>query len=122
MRVYQFREFREDFHNLIGTLTTGCNDHDISFGLFGYSMLQHSLSGSERTRNKSGTALYNRIQCINHTHTRLKQFIGTRFLSIVHHCFLNRPLLNHIHRNIITFLVGQDSNCIFNGIFTFFYN
>ena len=33
MRVNQFREFRKDFHNLIGTFTTGSNDYDIRLRL-----------------------------------------------------------------------------------------
>ena len=33
MRVNQFRKFRKDFHNLIGTLTTGSNDYDIRLRL-----------------------------------------------------------------------------------------
>ena len=33
VRVNQFRKLRKDFHNLIGTLTTGSDDYDIRFRL-----------------------------------------------------------------------------------------
>ena len=32
--VFQFREFNEDFHNLVSTLTAGCHNYDVGIGLF----------------------------------------------------------------------------------------
>ena len=122
MRVNQFGEFRKDFHNLIGTFTTGGDDYNVSFSLFGDSMLKHRLTRTERTGDKSRTAFYNRINGVNHTYTRFQQFERTRFFLIVRHGTFHRPFLNHIHLDIITFLVSQNGNCILNTIITLFHD
>ena len=118
MRVYQFREFGKDFHNFVRTFTTSCDNYDVSFCLLGDSVLKHSLTGTERTRDKTSTTFYNRIYSIDYTNTCFQQFKWTWFFLIVGHRLLYRPLLNHVHRNIVAFLVSQHYYCIFNGIFT----
>ena len=71
MRVYQFGEFLKDFHNLIGTLTTSSDNHNIGFCLLAYRVLQDCLTRTERAGNKTCTALYYWVQGINYTDTRL---------------------------------------------------
>ena len=122
MRVNQFREFRKDFHNLVCTFTTSRDNYDIRFCLFGNSMLKHCLACTERTGDKSRTTFYNRVQRINNTYTGLQQFERTRFFFIIRHSPFHRPFLNHSHRNVISFLVCQNSNCIFYFIIPFGHN
>ena len=119
MRVYQFGELGKDFHHLISTFTTSRNDNNIRFRLFRDSVLKHCFTSTERTGDKSRTTFHNRIQRINHTYTSLQQFERTRFLLIIRHRTFHGPSLNHSHRNIISFFVCQDSNCIFYLIITF---
>ena len=119
MRVHQFWEFGKDLHNLVRTFTASGDNYDVSFRLFGNSMLKHRLPCTERTRYKAGTTFHNRIQRINHTHTGFQQFERTRFLLVIRHGTFHRPPLNHSHRNIISFLISQDSNRILNLIITF---
>ena len=71
MRVYQFGEFLKDLHNLIGTLTTSGDNHNISFCLLAYPVLQDRLTRTERTGDKTRTALYYWVQGINYTDARL---------------------------------------------------
>ena len=122
MRVNQLRKLRKDFHNLIGTLTTGSDDYDIRFRLFGDGMLKHRLSCTERTGDKSRTTFYNRIHSIDYTHTCFQQFKGTRFFFIIRHGAFHRPFLYHVHMNVISFFVSQYSYNIFDAVFTFIYD
>ena len=122
MRVDQLGEFRKDFHNLVGAFTTGGDDYDIGFRLFGDSVLEHCLTRTERAGDKSCTTLHNRIDGIDYAHTRFQQFERTRLLFIVRHGALHGPFLNHIHFYIVTFFVGQDSNSILNAVVAFLYD
>ena len=116
MGVNQFGELGEDFHHLVGTLTTGSNDYDIGLGLLGDGVLQHRLTCTEGTGDKSRSALYDGVDRINDTHTRFEQFEGARLLHIVGHGSLHRPFLNHIHLHLVTLCIGQHGNGIFNLI------
>ena len=122
MRVYQFRELRKDFHYLIGTFTTGSNNYDVRFSLLGDCMLQDCLTGTERSRDKSRTTFYNRVHCIDNTHTRFQQTIWTRFFLIIRHRLLHRPFLNHVYRNFLAVLIYQYGHSIFDGIITLSHN
>ena len=119
MRINQFRELRKDFHHLIGTFTTSCNNYDIRFRLFGNGMLKYGLTCTEGSGNKACTTFHNRIQCIDYTYPRLQQFERTRLFLIVRHGTFHRPSLNHSNRNIVSFLICQDCNRIFYLIITF---
>ena len=69
--VFQFREFNEDFHNLVSTLTTSSHNHDISISLFWDSVLEHCFTCTERSRDEACTTFNDRVGCVDCTHTSL---------------------------------------------------
>ena len=122
MWVHQFWELSKYFHNLVRTFTAGGNDHNIGLCLFRDSMLKYGFTCTERTGNKSCPPLYYRIDSVNHTYTGFKQFKRTRFFFIIRHSPFYRPLLNHIHFNVVSLFVYQNSNYVLNLIIAFRYN
>ena len=118
MRVIEFRELSEGLYDLVGTLTAGSDDHNVCFGLFGDSVLEDGLTGTERTWDKACTSLAKRVRRVDGTHTCLEEFEGTRFLAICKNRFLHRPFLNHRHFVVHALLVGQNRHHFVDGIFT----
>ena len=78
MWVYQFRELVNTSTTSFARSTAGDN-HDIRFRLFRDSVLKHRLTRTERTGDKSGTTLNDRVHGIDRTNARLQQFEWTGF-------------------------------------------
>ena len=117
MWVNQFWEFREDFHHLVGTLTTGSDNHDVCLSLLRDSVLQHRLTRTERTWDEARTAFHDGVECVNRAHTCLQQLEGAWFLLIVRHGKLHWPVLHHIHLHLSAVLLLEHSHHIVNLIF-----
>ena len=122
MRVIEFRELGEGFYDLVGTLTAGSDDHDVSLGLLTDSVLQHGLTCTERTVNESCTSLANRVSRIDGTYTGLQQFERTRFALVSSDGFLHRPLLHHCNLLLIAVGIGQHGYRVVDGVLSFFDN
>ena len=116
MRVYQFRELRKYLYDLIRTLTAGGDNHDIRFRLFRDSVLKHRLTRTERTGDKSGTTLNDRVHGIDRTNARLQQFEWTGLFLITSDGFLYRPFLDHRHVYVRAIFVRKDSHRIIDGV------
>ena len=71
MRVDEFRELCEDFHNLVRTLTAGSHYDNLSVTLFCYGMLKHGRAAAERTGDEARTALCDRVESVDRTHSCL---------------------------------------------------
>ena len=122
MRVIEFRELGKGLYDLVGTLTAGCDNYDVCLRLFGDSVLEHGLTGTERTRDKACTPLAERVRRVDGTYTCLEQFEGTRFLAVRQDGFLYRPFLHHGHVVVITLCVGQHGHRVVDGVLTGFGN
>ena len=120
MGVIQVGEFRKDLHNLVCTLTTGCNDHDIGFRLLRDSMLEHRLSRTERTGDKSRTTLYDGVESVDDTDTRFEQFERTRLLAIASDSTFHRPFLHHGYIVVFPVLIRYHSDHIVHFVRTGF--
>ena len=118
VRVIEFRELGKGLYDLVGTLTAGSDDHNVCLGLFGDSVLEDGLTGTERTRDKAGSSLAKRVRRVDGTHTCLEQFERPRFLAISEDRFLHRPFLNHSYFVVVTFCIGQNRHHFVDGIFT----
>ena len=118
MRVIEFGELSEGLYDLVGTLTAGSDDHNVCFGLFGDSVLEDGLTGTERTWDKACSTFTKRVRRVDGTHTCLEQFEGTRFLAIRKNRFLHRPFLNHSYFVVLSLSVGQNRHHFVDGIFT----
>ena len=110
MRVYELREFGEDFHNLVRTLAACCHDDDVGISLLGDGVLKNCLSAAERSRDKSGTAFGNRVEGIDDSYSGLHDTVRTRFLLVSLDCNFDRPFLGHGDRNLSAFLVDKGSD------------
>ena len=71
MRVDEFREFGEDFHNLVCTLSAGCHHDDLCVTLFCNGVLEHCLAAAERTRDEARTSLCNKVESVDYADSRL---------------------------------------------------
>ena len=118
MGVHQFGELGEDFHNLVGTLTAGCDDYDVGLGLLRDGVLKHGLTRSKGTRDEARTTLYDGVEGVDGAHTRFQQLEGTGFLLVVGHCELHRPVLYHIHLHFVALLVLEHSDGVVNLVLT----
>ena len=96
MRVFEFRELGEDFHNLIGTFTAGGDDYDVSLSLLGDGVLQHRLTRTEGTGDEARTTLDDGVEGVDSTDAGLKEFEGTGLFLVVRHSELHGPVLNHV--------------------------
>ena len=110
VRVDQFRELREDFHDLVGTFAAGGHDDNVGFALLGDGVLENGLSAAERTRDEAGAAFRDRIEGVDDTHARLHDLLRTRFLAIGLDGHLDRPFLGHGHRDVFPVCVQEDGD------------
>ena len=73
-------------------------------------MLKNGLAASERTGDKAGSPLRDRIQCVHTANAGLQYYKWPRFFPECPYRDFNRPLLHHVHLNIFTFTIGEDGN------------
>ena len=85
-------------------------------------MLEHSLTCTKRTRNESGSTLYDRIECVDGTHTSFKKLEWTWFFLVVCHSKLNRPVLNHIHFYLAAISLLKHGDSVVNLVLTSLYD
>ena len=112
MRVYEFREFSKDFHYLVRTLSAGSHHNYVSGSLLGYSVLEHGLAASERTRDEARTAFGYRVESVDDAHARFHNLLRTRFLAVALHGHLDRPFLHHSYIVLSAFGIDQHRNCL----------
>ena len=111
LRVFQFREFLQNFYNLAGTLSTGCHDNDVRFTVLRLTVLKYSLSCTERSRDTECSALCNRQECINCTELSYQRFIRTKSFLIALVCLFNRLCNNHAQVHLFTLAVFDHTDC-----------
>ena len=116
--VFEFREFNEDFHNLVSTLTTSCHNHDVGIGLFRDSVLEHSFTSTERTRDEACTSFNDRVGCVDCTHTCFQQAERTWFFCMHVDSLFYRPFLNHIDIVVVAVSVCNHSDCVVDCVLT----
>ena len=109
MRVDKFREFREDFHDLVRTLTAGCHHDDVGITLLRNRMLKHRLSATERSRDEARTAFGNRIQRVNDSDSGFHDLVRPRLFLVAFDSHFHRPFLYHRDRHVFTAFIGKDS-------------
>ena len=107
MRVDEFRELGEDFHDLVGTLSAGCHHDNVGVTLLGDGVLEHGLSASERSRDEACTALGDRVEGVDYPDSGLHYPVRPWLLDIVFDCYLCRPFLNHCHVHVLAFGIGE---------------
>ena len=81
-------------------------------------MLEHRLAAAERTGDETGTALCDRVECINSAHVRLHDAVGARLLLVAADSHLHGPALHHGHLDIVALGVGQHGDGIVYLILT----
>ena len=108
MGVDKFGEFREDFHNLVCTLTAGCHDDDIGISLFCNCMLENGLSAAERSGNEAGAAFCDWIESVNYANAGFHDAVRTGFFTVIPDCNLDGPFLGHGNWDIFAFLIDED--------------
>ena len=110
MLVFQFGEFGENLHHLVGALAASRHNDDVGVGLFGKSVLKHRLSAAERSGNKARAAFGNRVQRVDAADARLHNLERTRLVGITANGHLHRPPLNHSHLNVVAVGIGEHGN------------
>ena len=120
MRVDQLREFSEDFHNFVGTLSAGCHHDDVCITLLCDCVLKHSLAASERTRDKARTTFCDRVEGVNDADTCFHDSVRSRFFLVAFDCHFHRPFLGHGDFHILAFGIGQHCDDLVNIVFALF--
>ena len=114
MWVFQFRELGKGLHYLVCTLTAGSDNHNVCLCLLRDRVLEHGLTCTERTRDKSCTTLADWVSGVDCAHTCLKQLEWTWFALVCQYWLLHWPLLYHGHIVVIALGVSQDSDGVVN--------
>ena len=120
MRVDQLREFSEDFHNLVRTLSAGCHHDDVCITLLCDRVLEHGLAASERTRDEARTSLCDRVEGVDDADTGFHDSVRPRFFLVSFDCNFHRPFLGHGNFNILAFSIGQHCDDLVNIVFALF--
>ena len=116
--VFQFRKLNEDFHNLVSTLTAGSHNYDVGIGLFWDSVLEHSFTSTERTRDETSTTFNDRVGSVDSTHTSFQQAERTWFFCVYVDSLFHRPFLNHIDIMVVAICVGNHGDSVVDCVLT----
>ena len=120
VRVDELREFREDFHHLVGAFTAGGHHNDIGIALLGNGVLQHGFAATEGPGDKARTTFCDGVHGVDYTYPRFHDAVGTRFFLIAFDGHLYGPFLGHGDLDVFAFLVGENGNDRVDVIFSLF--
>ena len=107
VRVDQLRELGENLNDLVGPLSAGRHDYDVSLTLLGDSVLENSLSASERTGNESRTSFGDRVERVYAPDPGLHNLLGPGFFLVGLDRYLDRPFLGHCDVTALTGIVDK---------------
>ena len=110
MGIDELREFREDFHNLVGALAAGCHHNYIGITLLCDGVLKDGLTAAEGARDKARTAFCDGVEGVYYAYARFHDLVGARLFLVALDGNLYGPFLGHGDVHLLTFLIAEDGN------------
>ena len=108
--IDELREFREDFHNLVGALAAGCHHNYIGITLLCDGVLKDGLTAAEGARDKARTAFCDGVEGVYYAYARFHDLVGARLFLVALDGNLYGPFLGHGDVHLLTFLIAEDGN------------
>ena len=115
LRVFNFRELLERFHDA-GALAARGGDDDIYLRVARGCLLQNRFAGAEGARDAVGSTDGHWEEGIDGAYGRFERFRRFKPFGVAFHRHLHRPALHHLHFGFDTLVVGEHGNIFRDGI------